>query len=96
MMRFKPSCLYKAADAATSSPAWIQVKLDLSDLRSQLDWAKGNDEEARAMALSAKRLVAQRMRLEDIQCYTWRLLLEYAALFAQQSTAPSPLGKTAH
>mmetsp|Transcript_3879 Transcript_3879/g.11239 ORF Transcript_3879/g.11239 Transcript_3879/m.11239 type:complete len:462 (+) Transcript_3879:334-1719(+) len=60
----------------------LPVRLDLSDLRAQLNWAKSHDRKARAMAEAAKQLVSEHMRLEDIQCYTWRLLLEYAALFA--------------
>lgn len=59
---------------------YLPVKFDFSNLESQLDWAYRNDEEARRMAERGRELAKKRLRNEDMNCYFYRLLLEYNAL----------------
>ena len=59
---------------------YLRVALNLSDLESQLDWALKHDDEARLMGQRARHFARTRLRNEDIECYTFRLLLEYQAL----------------
>ena len=58
----------------------IQVRLDFSDLPQQLAWAMAHDAEAAAMAERAAAHARRFIRIADIRCYWYRLLLEYAAL----------------
>lgn len=59
---------------------YLPVKLDFSNLQEQLDWALGHDKEAQAIAEQAALQARMFIRAEDIECYWYRLLLEYAAL----------------
>ena len=59
---------------------YLQVELDFSDLEEKLKWAMKNDEKARRMGLEAREFAKRRLRIEDMECYLYRLLLEYAAL----------------
>ena len=57
-----------------------QVRLDFSDLQQRLAWAGAHDAEAAAMAERAAAHARRFIRIADIRCYWYRLLLEYAAL----------------
>ncbi len=59
---------------------FLQVKLDYSDLEAKLRWALDHDEEARKIAEEGQRFAHTRLRNEDMSCYLYRLLLEYAAI----------------
>ena len=59
---------------------YLPVKLDFSDLESQLAWAVKHDKEARKIGERGQALARTRLRPEDMECYLYRLLLEYYAL----------------
>jgi len=59
---------------------YLQVKLDYSDLETQLQWALQHDEEARLIGENAQRFARTRLRNVDLSCYFYRLLLEYSAI----------------
>lgn len=59
---------------------YLQVKLDYSDLKSQMQWAMQHDKEARQIGENAQQFARTRLRNEDMSCYFFRLLLEYAAI----------------
>lgn len=46
-----------------------------------MEWARQHDGEARAIAERAARLCNTRLRLADHECYIFRAVLEYAAIF---------------
>ena len=59
---------------------YIQVELDFSDLEEKVKWAIRNDKKAKLIGLEAREFAKKRLRTEDLQCYLFRLLLEYAAI----------------
>lgn len=59
---------------------YLPVRLDFMDLQAKLDWALGHDKQAQAIAEQAALQAKLFIRFEDMQCYWYRLLLEYAAL----------------
>ena len=56
------------------------MRLDYSDLPERLAWAVAHDAEAAAMAERAAVQARRHIRVADISCYWYRLLLEYASL----------------
>ena len=50
----------------------------LDDLDRKLEWAKTHDKEVKKIAEESTKLMAKRMRMEDVYCYMYRLFLEYA------------------
>lgn len=63
--------------------ALMAIRLDFRDLQARLDWAISHDKEAQAIAEQAALQARMFIRREDIQCYWYRLLLEYASLLQQ-------------
>ncbi|KAL4440323.1 hypothetical protein ABPG75_003324 [Micractinium tetrahymenae] len=63
---------------------YLPVKPDYSDLLAAVDWARQHTAEAAAIAAAASRLVNTRLRRDDALCYTYRLLLEYAAIYRSE------------
>ena len=59
---------------------FIQVDLDYSNLERSLLWALDHDDKAEAIANRAQNFARTRLRIEDQQCYTYCLLLEYQNL----------------
>jgi len=59
---------------------YIPVKEDLSDLIVQVEWARANDDKVREIGAAGKRFALERLKMEHIYCYWWRLLHKYAAL----------------
>ena len=57
---------------------YLRIALDYSDLESKLKWAMKHDEEAREIGLRARDFSKKHLRREDMECYLFRLLLEYA------------------
>jgi hypothetical protein len=53
---------------------------DFADVRPQLEWALANDAEARAIADRATRFARRWLRAQDEQCWTFRVIAEYADL----------------
>ena len=70
-------------DGLRSRACAAQVRLDFSDLQQRLAWALTHDAEAAAMAERTAVHARRHIRVEDISCYWYRLLLEYAALLQQ-------------
>lgn len=60
---------------------YIPINLDYSDLISKFTWAKENQMASNTIALEAKHFSQRNLRPEDMECYSFRLLLEYARLF---------------
>ena len=59
---------------------YIRVDLDFGNLEDKLRWAIENDDKARLIGLQAREFAKNRLRNEDMECYMFRLLLEYAAI----------------
>ena len=49
-----------------------------TDLDQKIQWALDHDEEARAIGLNGRDFSKKHLRKEDMECYLFRLLLEYA------------------
>ena len=65
---------------------YIPVNYDTSDLAKKLKWASERDPEfIKNIIDHGKETVERNIRPEDMQCYTYRLMLEYAALFDEKS-----------
>jgi hypothetical protein len=62
---------------------YIPVKLDYSDLAEKLDWVKAHPQEVTKMVEEARAFALSRLRKEDQNCYTWRLLIEYESLLVK-------------
>ncbi|PSC67835.1 hypothetical protein C2E20_8489 [Micractinium conductrix] len=60
---------------------YLPINLEYSDLVAAVEWARAHDSEARAIAEAAAQLVNRRLRRADAECYTMRLLYEYAAIY---------------
>ena len=59
---------------------YLQIQLDYSDLDAKLQWAMENDDEMRVIGQQGRIFAKQRLRNQDMECYMYRLLLEYAAM----------------
>ena len=59
---------------------YVRVALDYSDLFEKIQWAKDHDEEARKIGLQGRYFGVNHIRTQDMECYLYRLLLEYAAI----------------
>jgi len=62
---------------------------DYEDLLDQIEWARQHDAEAHAIAAAATRFVNTQLRREDLQCYLYRLLLEYGAIYQHGASGNS-------
>lgn len=60
---------------------YVPVRPDYEDLLDRIRWAQQHDAEAEQIAANAVRYVNAQLRTEDLQCYLYRLLLEYGALY---------------
>ena len=60
---------------------YIPVKYDLSDLPEKVAWADTHPNLVEGIVENSRRVVERHLRPEDQRCYTYRLLLEYNALF---------------
>ena len=70
---------------------YIPVALDLSDLAKNVQWAIDHDDEAQAIVRRANEVMAALTRTQDMECYWYRFLLEYAQL----NTATKPAAPAA-
>jgi hypothetical protein len=59
---------------------YLQISLDFSNLESSVQWALTHDNLAKQLGQQARQFARTRLRNEDMECYTYRLLLEYAAI----------------
>ena len=59
---------------------YLPINLTYGNLEATLQWALEHDEEAKAIADRGKEFALKRLRKEDMICYMYRLLLEYAAI----------------
>ncbi|KAL4451188.1 hypothetical protein ABPG77_009260 [Micractinium sp. CCAP 211/92] len=77
---------------------YIPVRPDYGDLLDRIRWARQHDAEAAQIAANAVSFVNTQLRTEDLQCYLYRLLLEYGALYRpgqpQEAAAGSSGGGT--
>ena len=65
---------------------YIPVNYDTSDLPKKLKWASERDPESIINIIEhGKETVERHIRPEDMQCYTYRMMLEYATLFDPNS-----------
>jgi Glycosyl transferase family 90 len=65
---------------------YIPVDYDTGDLAKKLKWASESDPKAiENIILHAKDTVERHIRPEDMQCYTYRMVLEYSTLFDETS-----------
>lgn len=71
---------------------YIPAKLDFSDLADTMAFFAGSpshpgvafDETARVLGHNGKAFVQKMFRIEDLQAYMFRLLLEYARIVADE------------
>ena len=59
---------------------YIPVSLDLSDLEKNVQWAIDHDNEAQAIVRRANEVMSRHTRSDDMECYWYRMLLEFAPL----------------
>lgn len=59
---------------------YLQVDLDFGNLESTLQWAIEHDTDAEAIGARAQKFARTRLRNVDMECYMYRLLIEYAAI----------------
>lgn len=57
---------------------FVPVKEDLSDLITQLNWARSHDEECKKISQNARELAAEVLSHEAVYLYLYRLLYEYS------------------
>jgi len=60
---------------------YIPVNYNLTDLVEKVSWAHQHPEQARQIAHESRQRVEQSLRPVDMQCYMYRLALEYQQLF---------------
>jgi len=68
-------------DRLTPWVHYVPVSLDLSDLEARVQWAIDHDGEAQAIVKRANKVMSEQTRGEDTECYWYRFLLEYGALW---------------
>jgi len=59
---------------------YLHIDLAYENLEETLTWALEHDEEAKAIGKRAQEFALTRLRKEDMACYMYRLLLEFAAI----------------
>lgn len=59
---------------------FLHIDLGYKNLQKTLDWVLQHDKEAEAMGKRGRQFALQRLRKDDMRCYMYRLLLEYAAI----------------
>jgi len=59
---------------------YIPVKFDFSDVEEKLDRVIAGDNEMLSVIQPSTDLIKNELRIEDVYCYTYRLLLDYAKL----------------
>nr|CAB3264996.1 protein O-glucosyltransferase 1 [Phallusia mammillata] len=59
---------------------YIPVNTDLKDVEELLEFARENDDLMKQIATRGKRFIEQRLRMEDVECYWKKLLLNYSNL----------------
>lgn len=60
---------------------YVPIDLSYASLNNTVQWLHHNDDKAREIGRAARRLAQKQLRDVDADCYTFRLLLEYANLF---------------
>ena len=65
---------------------YVPVKMDLSDFKEKLEWAKSHDAELEKIAIEAKKQATRWLSFEAYQCYMTRLLLAYADLLVPETS----------
>ncbi|KAL4422912.1 hypothetical protein ABPG75_009109 [Micractinium tetrahymenae] len=60
---------------------YIPIRPDYEDLLERIRWARQHDADTEQIAATAVRFVNTQLRTEDLQCYLYRLMLEYGALY---------------
>ena len=59
---------------------YVRVALDYSDLADKIQWAMDHDQEAKQIGLRGRDFSKKHLRKQDMECYLFRLLLEYASI----------------
>lgn len=59
---------------------YIPIKMDLSDFREKLEWAKRNDEELRKIAERGMKRSKEVHSHSMYKCYIWHVLKKYESL----------------
>ena len=67
-------------DRVTEWQHYIPIKLDFSDLIEKFEWAKSNIDSAQNIVERANDHAVRNLRKQDMECYSFRLLLEYHRL----------------
>ena len=69
---------------------YIPVNYDTGDLADKIRWANSQPPEVITNIIRhARETVERHIRPEDMQCYTYRMILEYTTLFDESSFGPS-------
>jgi hypothetical protein len=67
---------------------YIPIDMDYQDIEEKLDWIMEHDIVAKSIAYEAYKLATTYLRLEDLQCYVGRLLVEYQTLLEDPTFNP--------
>ena len=59
---------------------YLPIDMSLDNFQRQIEWARDHEDEAKRIAQQAQLYADKRLRYEDMQCYLFRLLLEYEQL----------------
>ncbi|KAM7439851.1 Protein O-glucosyltransferase 1 [Porites harrisoni] len=65
---------------------YIPVDTDLHNVRDLLEFAKANDDVAKAMAERGYQFIKEHLRMQDVKCYWKKLLKNYAKLMLWKPT----------
>ena len=63
---------------------YIPISLDYQDIQDRIHWAQRYRNEANRIASAGASAATQRLRTEDMECYMYRLLLEYTRLLGRR------------
>ena len=71
---------------------YIPLKEDLSDVLTQLKWARNHDKRTRKIVANARAFVRERLRNEDIYCYYLRVAQRYRSVMDYEPTVRKGMG----
>eukprot|EP00271_Cylindrocystis_brebissonii_P011148 TRINITY_DN2795_c0_g1_i1.p1 TRINITY_DN2795_c0_g1~~TRINITY_DN2795_c0_g1_i1.p1 ORF type:complete len:629 (+),score=40.50 TRINITY_DN2795_c0_g1_i1:814-2700(+) len=71
-----------AMDRARAWEHYVPVNMSFVDLRKKVDWARQNDATAQDIVRKGREFADAKLRVQDMTCYVFRLLLEYYKLIS--------------
>ena len=59
---------------------YLPLDIEYSNLASHVDWAQSHPIEAEEISANAAKFAEKYLKLEELQCYTYRQIVEYNRL----------------